>query len=139
MRLDAKPAARSSGFTLIEALIGLTLLAAILLATASLLAAVPREVHRVDARREATRALEATLESLRTGQLPATDGIVDADIYGWTRTGRSAAAGLRLWLHIEPISPPGLYRVTVRARYSTHRQPHEQSIETLAWRPRIRP
>ena len=135
MLIVSQPSTRNSGFTLIESLIGLTLLAAILLATASLLATVPREVRRVEARREATRALEAALESLRAGQLPIATGIVDAQFYGWTQPPRPAAAGLRLWLRTEPISPPGLYRVTVRARYSIHHRPQERSIETLAWRP----
>ncbi len=132
MRLDP---AHNSGFSLIETVIGLALLAAILLATAGLVATVPRELQRVAARREATRALEATLESLRAGLLPPTSGIVEPTLFRWTQPRRPAAEGLRLWLSTEPTTPAGLYRVTLRARYTVHHQPQERSIETLTWRP----
>ncbi len=134
MRVE-RLAPRASGFSLIETLIGLTLLAAILLATASMVAVVPREIHRVAARREATRALEATLESMRAGQLPAASGVVEPNLYRWTQPQPPTAKGLRLWINTEPIAPPGLFRVTVRARYSVHHQVVEQAVETLTWRP----
>ena len=135
MRLESSSHGASAGFTLIESLIGLTLLAAILLTTISLLISVPRAMHRVAARREASRALGATLESLRDGNLPATDGLVEPSTYTWTQPSQPTAKGLRLFLHTEAISPPGLFRVTVMARYSTHHMQSEQSVETLAWRP----
>lgn len=126
---------RAAGFGLVEALIALTLLAGILLATAGLFAAVPRELRRLEARREATRAIEATLESLRAGLLPAANGAVSPSVYVWTLPERPRAEGLQLWLRSDPGSAPGLFEVEVHARYEVLHRVQDRRVATQVYWP----
>jgi prepilin-type N-terminal cleavage/methylation domain-containing protein len=115
------------GFTLVETLIALALLTLTLLLGLGLVLQHPRIVRRLDAQREALHAMEAALEALRAGALP----LVSQDLppVGLHRTA--------LTVRIEPAgSPPGLYRVEVRARYQVEGQTRERKVESLVWRPR---
>ncbi|MCR8526116.1 type II secretion system protein, partial [Escherichia coli] len=60
---------RPNGFTLIEALVALTILGVALLLGMQLLIQTPRIIVRIDAERQAFRALEATLEGVRGGSV----------------------------------------------------------------------
>ena len=124
-----------AGFGLVETMIGLTLLGVTLLLTAGLLATLPRELTRIDARHEAHRAMGAALESLRAGEITATSGKIQPVLYEWVQARPPAAQGLRLWLHTEATETPGLYDVEVQARYLVHRQPVEKRVVTRIWRP----
>jgi prepilin-type N-terminal cleavage/methylation domain-containing protein len=104
---------RPSGFTLIEALVALTILGVALLLGMQLLIQTPRIISRIDAERQAFRALEATLESLRAG-LPPPDPNVSVEV--------------------EPAHLPGLSHVTLTAHYSLLNVTYEKQIETLVWR-----
>ena len=64
---------RPSGFTLLEALVALALLGVALLMGMQLIVQTPRVVRRLDAERQAFRALEATLEGLRSSSTPLQD------------------------------------------------------------------
>ncbi len=124
-----------SGFGLIEAIIALSLLGVALLLSASLLATLPREINRLEARREATRALGAVLESLRAGEIPATTGRVAPELYNWVQANPAAASDLLLWVTTEPTASPGRFNVRVRARYTVEHRQVERQIETEVWRP----
>ncbi len=64
---------RPNGFTLIEALVALTILGVALLLGMQLLIQTPRIIRRIDAERQAFRALEATLEGVRGGSVSLVD------------------------------------------------------------------
>jgi len=107
---------RSSGFTLIEALVALTLLGVALLLGMQLLIQTPRIIRRIDAERQAFRALEATLESLRAGLPPP-----DFDP--------------KVSVKVESAHLPGLCHVTLTAHYSVLNVTHKKQLETLIRRP----
>jgi prepilin-type N-terminal cleavage/methylation domain-containing protein len=124
---------RPNGFTLVEALIALTLLGVALLLGMQLLVETPRIIRRIDAERQAFRALEATLESLRAG-----GGSVKED---QELTGFFTAAGtkepppdLRVRVHAEPAHLPGLFHVTLTAHYTVLGVAYTKRLETLVWR-----
>jgi prepilin-type N-terminal cleavage/methylation domain-containing protein len=122
---------RPSGFTLIEALIALTILGVALLLGMQLLIQAPRIIRRVDAERQAFRAMEATLEGLRAGA----GGLEDEELTGfYTATGTVAPPDLRVSVHVEPAHLPGLYHVTLTAYYSILNVPYKKRLETLVWR-----
>jgi prepilin-type N-terminal cleavage/methylation domain-containing protein len=120
------------GFSLLEALIALSILGIALLMGMSLLLQEPRIVRRLDAQREALRTLEATLEAVRAGAVP----LVPARI-GVPGPGRPG--GTMVWLEVEPAEPPGLYAVTARVRYTLQGEVRERSLETLVWSPDVPP
>lgn len=86
----------------------------------------PRIVRRLDAQREAIHTMEAVLESLRTGNLPLVSQTLPP----------TGPRKLALSIEVTPEgSPPGLYRVRVRAAYQVEGRPKERAVETLLWRP----
>lgn len=114
------------GFTLVEALVALVLLALALLLGLGLVLQHPRIVRRLDAQRDALHSLEATLEALRAGAVPLASQSLPP--VGPRR--------MVLSIQVAPESyPPGLYRVQVRAWYLIEGQSRESSVETLFWRP----
>lgn len=118
-----------SGFTLIESLIALTILAVALLMGVSLVLQQPRILRRLDAHRAALRSLDATLESVRAGAIPLQSAHFD-------ESSPEAPRGLRIWLTVAPAGhPPGLYEVSARASYLVEGRMFERQVETLVWRP----
>ncbi|HBL29655.1 MAG TPA: hypothetical protein DD490_22705 [Acidobacteria bacterium] len=114
------------GFTLVETLVALALLALALLLGLGLVLQHPRIVRRLDAQRAALHTLEATLEAVRTGALPLASQ--ELPPVGSHRIAVS--------LRVSPEGfPEGLYRVSARAVYSSEGRPRERSVETLIWRP----
>ena len=86
----------------------------------------PRIVRRLEAQREAIHMMEATLEALRAGAIPLVSRTLPP----------TGPRKLALAIEVTPEgSPPGLYRVHVRAAYLVEGQPKERSVETLLWRP----
>jgi prepilin-type N-terminal cleavage/methylation domain-containing protein len=120
-----------SGFSLAETLVALAILGTALLMGTALVLQHPRVVKRVDAGRQAYRALESTLESVRAGLLPleplALDGFV-------TAAGGSPPQDLAISMDVDPRPVPGLYQVTLVARYSVLGEAKEKRVETLVWR-----
>lgn len=118
------------GFTLVETLVALALLTLALLLGLGLVLQHPRIVRRLDAQREAIHSLETTLEALRAGGIPlASQTLRPTDP-------RKVAPSIEIEVEITPAStPPGLYRVQVRAAWQVEGQLKERSVETLLWRP----
>jgi len=122
-----------NGFTLVETLIALVLLGVALLLGLALLLAQPRMLARLDAERQAFRAMEGTLEAIRAGAIP----LQPAHFEGFDLSaGRPAPSDLALSLDVQPVgSPPDLYRVSLRAHYSVAGKGVDQRVETLVWQP----
>jgi len=120
------------GFTLVEAMVGLTLLGLVLVFSLAVLYRVPRHLHRVAARQEANRAAEAVLESVRAGAVPMSPGYAP---YLLPEHRTVAARQLRIWLEIEATSTPDLYMVGVLVRYKVLDEPRTVTVETLKWAP----
>ncbi len=110
---------RQRGSILVESLVALVLLSVALLMGLPLLFGQPGAVRRLDAQRVALGALDSTLEALRTGALP-----LEAAHYG-----AGTPDDPVVWVEVEPGTPAGLYRVTLRAVTSG------RTVETLVWRP----
>jgi hypothetical protein len=89
-------------------------------------------VRRVDAERQAYRAMESTLESVRAGVIP----LESMELGGFiTAAGRPAPKDLKLSMTVRQRPDlPGLYNVTLVATYSIGRQKLEKRVETLVWR-----
>lgn len=122
---------RPNGFTLIEALVALTILGVALLLGMQLLIQTPRIIRRVDAERQAFRALEATLEGVRAGTID----LADQTLTGFfTAAGTRAPRDLEVLIHVEPADLPGLYHVTLTAHYSVFKVAQKKQLETLVRR-----
>jgi prepilin-type N-terminal cleavage/methylation domain-containing protein len=121
-------AGRPPGFTLVEALIALTVLGVALLLAMALVLQLPRDVRRLDAERQAMRAMEATLEALRAGTLP----VEKSELSGFiTLAGAPAARDLGVTVDVTPTDRPGLYQVTLTAHYSVLHTRHQKQLQAL--------
>lgn len=121
-------AGRPNGFTLIEALISLTVLGIALLLGLALVLQLPRDVRRLDAERQAMRALESTLEAMRAGVLP----VQNSELAGFiTSAGAPAARDLGITVVVTPTARPGLYQVSLTAHYSVLNSQHKKRIDSL--------
>lgn len=137
------PGVRSRhGFSLIEALVALLILEMALLMGLALLLEQPRIVSRLDRQRQALRSLESALELVRAGAIPLETGPVGT----WLElAGAPPPAGTTVWLEVEPAalpsspSPPGLFHVTVRARWTAAGGLRTREVETLVWSPDAAP
>jgi prepilin-type N-terminal cleavage/methylation domain-containing protein len=121
-----------SGFSLVETLVALAILTTALLLGMALVLQHPWVVRRVDAERQAYRAMESTLESVRAGVIP----LQSMELGGFiTAAGRPAPKDLKLSMTVRQRPDlPGLYNVTLVATYSIGRRKLEKRVETLVWR-----
>lgn len=103
-------AGHAHGFTLLEAVIGLAILGVALLLGMALVIQLPRDVRRLDAERNAMRAMEATLEALRAGA-PNPDPRVKVDSTSTTT--------------------PGLCQVTLTVHYTVLHTQHQKQLQAL--------
>ena len=122
---------RQRGSILVESLVALLLLSVALLMGLPLLFSQPGVVRRLDAQRVELSALDSTLEALRTGALDSTLEVLPTGALPLqsTLSGAGTPDDPAIWVEIEPRTPAGLYRVTLRAAASG------RQIETLVWRP----
>ena len=130
----SKQSRAPAGFTLLETLVALSLLAVALLLILSLIFQEPRALNRLAAHAQALRALEQTLEGIRAGRsVPIGRQPVDPS---WLLVPRDpAAVDLKIWSDRQVESGSGLYRLTLTARYRAGRWWYERSLETLVWHP----
>lgn len=131
-------ASRSSsaqGFSLLESLIALLLVAVALFLALYLTTTQPRAMERVRASESALRAVEAVLETIRGGTVPMIEGRTRWE--GNTdRPPDSVTAGVQVTLDVTPV--PGardLYAVTVEARYVVARRIQVRRLRSMVWRP----
>lgn len=125
-------AGRPNGFTLIEAVIALAILGVALLLGMALVIQLPRDVRRLDAERQAMRAMEAALDGMRAGTLPVENSRLSDFI---TLAGAPAAHDLKSDLKIDvvvtPTDRPNLYQVTLTAHYSVLNSEHQKQLQAL--------
>ncbi len=113
-----------------------------------LLIQTPRIISRIDAERQAFRALEATLEGVRGGSV----SLVDQTLKCFhTAAGTPAPCPcpdpdddcdddrdndkyLEVLMLVEPTDLPRLHHVTLTARYPVHKVENKKQLETLVWR-----
>ena len=138
MTRGCKKGSRPSGFSTLEALFALAIVALALLLGLGLLAQQRHVLERLDARRAADRVIEETLEGLRSGAIPlpaprtAEPLPPPPEDPGPSRS----AAGLEVLVRVDPTgSPADLYHVWVVARYQVAGRPAVRTVETEMWRP----
>jgi prepilin-type N-terminal cleavage/methylation domain-containing protein len=121
------------GFTLVEMLVALAIVSVALVTGIALVLQQPRVVKRIDAERQAVRAMDWTLESMRAGLVPLQsvdlDGFVNSTVVG------APAPDLKVSVHVLPGTAPGLYDVSLVARYTVFGQVRQRRLRTLFWRP----
>lgn len=89
---------------------------------------------RLEAKREANRAVETALEGLRSGAVELTTGA--RELPAGSLAGAGAAEDLTLVVRARSVEPPAdLYRAEVEARYTVLGEPGVRRVETLFWRP----
>jgi len=92
----------------------------------------PRIVRRADDERQAFRAMESTLEAVRAGAIP----LKTSELKGFvTAVGTPAPKDLTIDMQVDPTELPGLYEVTLEARYSFARQKFVKRLRTMVWSP----
>jgi Tfp pilus assembly protein PilV len=114
---------------LIESLIALALVMVGVLLAVGIQLRQPLTLERLRARQEATRALEATLESVRAGAVPLADGVVPGLDAG------GAARNLVVRVRVEPTPTNDLWRVTCEATYLVRGRQQRAALASLVWAP----
>lgn len=134
-----RPSARStspSGFSLLETLFALALVAIALLFALALVAHQARLERHTTAHAEVLDILDTSHERLRAGwPLPLGTTAVDWQAAYEPGYRLQAAEKLSLALEVEPLPLAGLLQVTLRARYAVGPRAFERHVQTLAWRP----
>ncbi len=129
-------AGRPQGFTLVEALIALTVLGVALLMGMALVTQIRRDVLRLDAERQAMRAMEATLEAMRAGTLPVELYKLDkpyelSEFITLAGVPPAHDTKLGVTVLVTLTSRPGLYQVTLTAHYSVLNTQHKKQLQAL--------
>ena len=124
-----------AGFSLLETLVALSLLGTALLLTMALLAQEPLVGRRLTAHAEVLEVLDTVHEALRAGlAMPGSARIDWQALYDPDRE-LEAASNLVIFSEVEALSPRGLSRVELRARYSVGERSFDHVLETMIWRP----
>jgi prepilin-type N-terminal cleavage/methylation domain-containing protein len=116
------------GFTLIEAIATVALIGLTVLAASSMTAVHPVATDRLEAQREMLRVLDAVLEGVRSGEIPAVSGPVESPIPVRQR--------LSIELEARESDVPGLLQVAATARCAVRGRKMTRSLCTAMWRPR---
>lgn len=123
--------ATGEGFSLLETLLALAVLGVALLLGLDLVLRVPRTLARLDAGRQAVRALESTLEAVRAGEVPLETSRLDGfDV----AAGEPAPPGLAVRMTVTPTPTAGLFSVVLEARGPAPGGEVSKRLETLVWR-----
>lgn len=115
------------GFTLAECLVALTLAGFGLVAATVAVSSQARAAERLQARQALLQAVETTVEGLRGGAVPLVS-TVSAELA--TPDGRVLSA-----VEVEPLTPAGLYLVTVTSRTGLRGETMQLEVTTMVWRP----
>jgi prepilin-type N-terminal cleavage/methylation domain-containing protein len=125
--------AGNGGFTLLETLVALALVAVALLLGVALVLAQPRMIRRMEAERQAFRAIEGTLEAVRGGAIPLQSAFFQGFDFS---AGTPAARNLALWMNVQPVGTvPNLFQVSLRAHYVVAGKGVDKEVDTLVWQP----
>jgi prepilin-type N-terminal cleavage/methylation domain-containing protein len=130
----AAGARRRRGFTLVEVSVALWILLVALLSGIALVLQQPRVVRRIDAERQAVAVMEWTLEEMRAGLIP----LQSTPDVGWTVSSfvvGSPAPDLKVAVAVVPAPTPGLYQVSLTARYTVYGRLARRRLQTMFWRP----
>jgi prepilin-type N-terminal cleavage/methylation domain-containing protein len=125
-----RPAQR--GFTLVECIAALAVLALFLLGSAAFLTYRQRVETRIAADRQLLHALELAVETVRTQDAaltPATSVVAVAD------TMPDCAPELRVEVLVAATETAGLFRVVASGAVQVAGRPLRRELETLLWRP----
>jgi prepilin-type N-terminal cleavage/methylation domain-containing protein len=120
------------GFTLVEALVALLLITAALMLGYGFMMRQPQASARLDAGSEALRALESSLETLRSGAIPLESGMLQPVLAYPPPT---AAEDLLVDLDVETTEIENLFIVTLEARYRVGRAIHRRQVQSMIWSP----
>ena len=120
------------GFTLVEALVALTVVLLALTMSVAFLAQQPRLLSRLEAQAAADRVLEATLESLRAGQVKLESG---PPVWSVAPPAEATREQIAIELDVAPEGTPDLYLVTVSAHYELEGRPRRRAATTMVWQP----
>ncbi len=134
--MTSRPTAR--GFSTLEALFALAIVALALLLGLGLLAQQRHVLARLDARRAADRRIEETLEGLRSGAIPLPAPRTAEHVPPPPEDpGTSGSlSDLEVLVRVALAEPPAdLYHVWVVARYEVAGRPTVRTVETEIWRP----
>jgi prepilin-type N-terminal cleavage/methylation domain-containing protein len=118
--------AGADGFTLVEVLVALAIVALLLLSSLALYALEANARRRLAAHAAAERALVTAYEELRGGLLPLETGPLPLAF--------EAESGA-LALAVESTDTGDLYRVRLVATYRATGRPFRRTLEALLWRP----
>lgn len=130
-------AGRPNGFTLLEAMVALAILGVALLLGMALVIQLPRDVRRLDAERQAMRAMEATLEAMRAGTLPVKTCEPTSEppcvLSGFiTVSDTTAVRDPKIEIDVVATQTlPGLCQVTLTAHYSVLNNQHQKQLQAL--------
>jgi prepilin-type N-terminal cleavage/methylation domain-containing protein len=122
------------GFSLVETLVALALVAVALLVTVGLFTQAARAERRLAAHRQAQATVETVLELVRAGAIP----LAPLE-WGWDELEGAPLLDppvrARLQVEVEGTEVPDLYRVAVLLRYPVRGFLQERRLESLVWRP----
>ena len=123
------------GFSLIESLVALLLVTFALFLTLHLTTIQPRTMKRLGANEAALRAVESSLETIRGGSIPMTEGRTKLGSPG-AFVADPSVVGLQMTMDVARSSEADdLYIVTVEARYLVANQVWVRRVQTMVWRP----
>lgn len=127
------PERAGRGFTLLEALMALLVLTLAMLLGYGFMMRQPQAMKRLDAGDEALRAIEASLETIRSGAIPVQPSRMLQPVIAYPPP--TTAVDLLIDLEVEPTETPGLFAVSLEARYRVGRSIHRRRIQSLVWSP----
>jgi prepilin-type N-terminal cleavage/methylation domain-containing protein len=123
------------GFTLVEVVVGLAVLAIASLLGLLALQQSRLASERLDARRAALVELEGVIEALRAGQLPLTSGEMVTSALVVAHPTNPAISEFSVRLDAEATMRPKLYRIVVSASWNLRGAAFHERLETLVFRP----
>ena len=125
-----RPHGGEHGYSLVEAVLALTIFGVAVIVAAGFLDVHMNSARRLQARADLVRAAETLIESARGGAIPMMTGEFDLE---QMETRSSVAIGTRL--AVTPLSTPGLYELRAEARATVRSQEMVVVIATQVWRP----